>query len=338
MNIKLIEKLSAAFGPSGCEDLVADIITHELAGIGVKRDALGSVIAHIPGKSQEKRILLSCGMDECSFMVNSVDDNGFIKFEPLTKTDPRALPGRRVMVGDTTVQAVGVVCSKPIHLQKADDRTNAPDPDKHAIDIGCTDKESAEKVATVGSYVVNHGEFATLGNDYIVGKALDSRVACAILIEQAKQLAKTTPDFDVYFVFTSKEKAGHSTLAPAAYGIKPTDIIIVDYSAENSIPKTEEIGTCKLGCGPLLAMYDGSAMYLGGQLYQKAQSAADARDITLQLGRTANAMSSAGRANLVGVGADAISIALPCQNPHTAASVMSISDIKATTQLLSALV
>ncbi|MCL2212484.1 MAG: M42 family peptidase, partial [Oscillospiraceae bacterium] len=185
--IGLIEKLSAAFGPSGCEDLVADIITEELSGTkaDVRRDPLGSVIAHIKGKSAEKRILLSCGMDECSFMVNSVDDSGFIKFEPLTKTDPRALPGRRVMVGDASVQVVGVVCSKPIHLQKGDDRKTAPDPDKHAIDIGCTDKESAEKIATVGSYVVNHGEFAHLGSDCIMGKALDSRVACAILIEEA---------------------------------------------------------------------------------------------------------------------------------------------------------
>ena len=51
MNFKLLEKLSVAFGPSGCEDEVADIIKNEVGHFAdeIITDALGNFIVKING-------------------------------------------------------------------------------------------------------------------------------------------------------------------------------------------------------------------------------------------------------------------------------------------------
>jgi len=346
---KLLEKLSSAFGPSGCEDNVADIIVAELSSVcdEVTRDKLGSVIAKISG-SGGASTLVAASMDEASFMIMSVEDSGYLKLEPLCKIDPKALTARRVVVGDETKQKVGVVTSKPVHLQNDGDRKSAPDADKVFIDLGVSTKDDALKHAEKGSFAVFLNHYVE-HDTFITGKALDSRAPVALVIEEAKRVAAAkksgkTPSGDVYFVFATKEKAGMSSLPSATYGIRPDRILVVDFCVDDHLPKAKEHSAhAKLGDGPFVPLMDTGALYTNMPLHPEILAIAEKEGIPHQVGRGMNANSfgranSAGRANLTADGITIAAISVPIKNPHTQNCIMNIADYQNTAKLLAAVV
>ena len=68
--IELLEKLTAAFGPSGCEDGVRGVIADLIAPYvdEVRTDAMGSLIAHKKGEGKKghfmKRQISCCSSEE----------------------------------------------------------------------------------------------------------------------------------------------------------------------------------------------------------------------------------------------------------------------------------
>ena len=60
-------------------------------------DALGNVTA-IKRGSGELRVMLAAHMDEIGFMVRHIDDQGFLRLQPLGGFDPRVLVAQRVLV------------------------------------------------------------------------------------------------------------------------------------------------------------------------------------------------------------------------------------------------
>jgi len=347
--LELLAKLSSAFGPSGCEDNVADLIIAELSSAcdEIVRDKLGSVIAKISG-SGAASTLLAASMDEASFMITSVEDSGYLKLEPLCKIDPKALTARRLIVGDETKQKLGVVTSKPVHLQNDGDRKSAPDADKVFIDLGVSTKDEALKHADKGSFAVFNNNFVLRENS-ATGKALDSRTPVALVIDEAKRISAEkqsgkVPAGDVYFVFATKEKAGMSSLPSASYGIRPDRIIVVDFCVDDHLPKSKEhTSHAKLGNGPFIPLMDTGALYTNMPLHPEILAVAEREGIPHQIGRGMNANSfgranSAGRANLAADGITIAAISVPIKNPHTQNCIMNISDYQNTAKLLAAVV
>ncbi|MGB9561718.1 MAG: M42 family peptidase, partial [bacterium] len=97
MNIELLRHLSEAFGPSGCEDEVREIIRNELSQFTkeITVDAVGNLIAHIPGGGP--KVLVDAHMDEVGFMVRMIDKNGFVYFIPLGNTMPEIVYAQKVV-------------------------------------------------------------------------------------------------------------------------------------------------------------------------------------------------------------------------------------------------
>ena len=75
-------ELSAAFGPPGREEAVAEIFRREMAGLAAcRRDRLGSISAELPGDGP--RIMLAAHLDEVGLMVKAVTAEGYLRFVPL---------------------------------------------------------------------------------------------------------------------------------------------------------------------------------------------------------------------------------------------------------------
>ncbi|RAP50345.1 MAG: peptidase M42, partial [Methanosphaera sp. rholeuAM74] len=55
------------------------------------------------------------------------------------------------------------------------------------IDIGAKDDKQAKELVSVGDPIVFHTEFEECLNDLVMGKALDNRVGCAVMVEVMKQ-------------------------------------------------------------------------------------------------------------------------------------------------------
>lgn len=122
--IELLRALCAADGPSGFEDAVRNAIEQEIKDCcdTYSCDVLGSLTAVIRG-SGRGRVMLSAHMDEVGFMITDITPSGFLKFGALGGIDDAVLCGKRVQIlRENAPSLSGVILSKPIHLQSAEER------------------------------------------------------------------------------------------------------------------------------------------------------------------------------------------------------------------------
>ena len=83
--IELIKALSCAFGPSGCEDAVRELIIEQIEGScdGYCVDKSGNLIAKIRGRGMDydpadpRRVMLAAHMDEVGLMVTEITEDGY---------------------------------------------------------------------------------------------------------------------------------------------------------------------------------------------------------------------------------------------------------------------
>ena len=97
-SFELIELLSNAFGPSGCEDGVRELIIEQTSDLGIPctPDRLGNITFRIgTGAPDRKKLMLSAHMDEVGFMVTEVTDKGYLKFSTVGGISPEVIAGRQ---------------------------------------------------------------------------------------------------------------------------------------------------------------------------------------------------------------------------------------------------
>ena len=111
INIALLNKLTQTPGIAGREEQVRAIMVEELRALTdeVRVDRLGNVIACKRGKS-DRRVMLAGHRDEIGFIVQPIDNQGFIRLQPLGGLDAGVLvakPGRapRLCRGERTGRA-----------------------------------------------------------------------------------------------------------------------------------------------------------------------------------------------------------------------------------------
>ena len=105
--MKLLKKLTAADGVSGCEDAIRNVIIEEIKDYCDEYtvDAMGNLIAHKKGDGV--RIMLAAHMDEIGVMVTYIDENGFARFSAVGGLYVRELVHRRVRFANGVVGVIG---------------------------------------------------------------------------------------------------------------------------------------------------------------------------------------------------------------------------------------
>lgn len=332
----LIKKLSDAFGPSGCEDAVADAVYNEISPYcaEIKRDRIGNLTAFVPGKSHEKKLLISAHTDEAGFMITGITEQGFLKFDAVA-IDARTLCGKKVVIGDGTHAVNGVVHSKAIHLMKGSERDNATPIEKMLIDIGAKDKADALRLCQEGDYGTFCPGFELFGSGKFCGKALDDRAGCAVMCRMIEHFGKTgtQPAFDTYFAFTVRYEIWKSGARAAAYSVKPDYALVIDAAGAGDIPGIAGAKRAvSLGGGPAIPFMDRGTVY-SEELISFAGRLADENNIKRQNCQCILGGNDAGDIHKVGEGVRTISLCLPCRYPYTPSCVMDISDYNETYRL-----
>ncbi|HSJ58103.1 MAG TPA: M42 family peptidase, partial [Anaerolineae bacterium] len=181
----LLEKLSNAFGPSGCEDNVRRILARALRDKvdDLQVDAIGNLIAFKRGTGPEPRlkVMLDAHTDEVGFMVTRIEKSGMLGFRVVGGIDPRLLLAKRVLVGDKRLP--GVIAAAPVHLTKPKDRQQVIQIEQMVIDVGAGSEDEAKKLAGIGDYAAFATRFETLtteGLRTVKGKAFDDRAGCTV--------------------------------------------------------------------------------------------------------------------------------------------------------------
>ena len=124
----LLERLCNLPGVTGFEGPVREAIAEIVSPFvdETRVDTLGNLIAVRRGTSGFK-LLLDAHMDEIGFMVQHIDEKGFISFTPIGGWDTRLLPGHMFSVAGRGGKTVfGVIGTHPPHIQKAADVPGVP--------------------------------------------------------------------------------------------------------------------------------------------------------------------------------------------------------------------
>ena len=97
--LELIKKLTMAFGVSGFEKEVTDIIKNEMSEISeINKDKIGNIYCKIKGKKENPTIVLIAHTDEIGFMVSDILPSGHLKLQPIGGWNPYTLQSSKVII------------------------------------------------------------------------------------------------------------------------------------------------------------------------------------------------------------------------------------------------
>ncbi|MBE6697449.1 MAG: M42 family metallopeptidase [Ruminococcaceae bacterium] len=344
--LELIEQLCAEFGPSGCCDPVREAITEQIVDVvdAYCVDRVGNIVAKLCGGGEgydaknPKKVMICTGMDEVGLIIRRVADKGHLNFAPIGDIDPRVLGGKSLLVGDGTRAIKGIVASKAIHLQSAEERRRLTPVRKMYIDIGAEDAEEAKKYVDVGHVAVFDCAFERFGEEkaFMSAKALESRLGCAALIELLRMLksGRVKLPYDLYVAFTDCSQIMFSAARVAAAAVKPDLCVIVEAREALDYPGiSESTRMCALGQGAAVAFVDSSAVY-------DKDYTADLRACAAAQGIALQAVCGSPRAQLGGAvqqgaqGVRMVSLGYPIRNLHAPVQVAKVSDYYAVRDLL----
>lgn len=350
--IELIRELSLAFGPSGCENAVAELIETQIKDVCDEYyyDKVGNLIAVLKGRGMDyelnaaspDRVMLCAHMDEVGFMVTDITDAGYIKFGNVGGIDPRVMCGRPVEVGDEKSRVRGVIASKAIHLQTAEERKKTTPVKKMYIDIGALDGDDAKTRVSVGQYGTFVSDFVTFGKDkrYMKGKALDDRVGCALMIEVMRALKEKPCDrnFDLYFAFTRCEEVGISGANVASHAVSPSVAIILESTAVADIEGVDSSSrVAELGGGGVISFADRLTVY-DQAIVDFALGCAERREIKCQIKRYVSGGNDAGAVQRSTDGVKTLALSLPTRYIHSASNVAAYEDYESMRALTDAMI
>jgi tetrahedral aminopeptidase len=321
----LIKKLVEAWGPSGYEHRVRELIREEVEGLADEMfvDPLGNLICRV-GQGG-KKVMIAAHMDEIGVMATFVEKKtGYLRFSNIGGLIHSTLYGNRVRFENGTLGVIAV--------QDAwgGARTNVPNLEDFYIDVS---NGNGDGPVPAGSPAGLWREMEERGTR-LISKSMDDRIGCVVAIETMRRLNKQTPN-EMYFAFTVQEEVGLRGARPAAYRVEPDLAIALDVTSTGDNIKGEK-NDVKLGGGAAIKVHDtGLVVPPAVRDWMVAQAEADGIPYQLELltlGTTDAAGIQTARA---GVPSGAISI--PCRYVHTTSETVDIRDVEACIALLAGL-
>ncbi len=332
---ELLRRLCTLPGVSSWEDQVRDCIV-EVArqyATELRVDAMGNVIAFKEGdRATGNKLLLTAHMDEVGLMVRSITDEGYLKFDTVGPMDRRVLLGKRVLVGPRLLPAV--VGLKAYHLVSRDEEKNVPKLEDYYLDIGAKSREEAQKLVCLGDVAAFDSTPEVFGGGLLKGRALDSRVGCAVLL----WLMREQLPMDCTFVFTAQREVGARGAFGAAFSVQPEIALVLE-----GAPAADLAGVpahkkaCALGKGAAIPFMDRGVM-VDRALFETLRALAEEGNIPWQLREDTSGSGDAGAVQRTAAGVRTAVVAVPVRYPHTPATLASEADIEAVLQLTRAFI
>jgi putative aminopeptidase FrvX len=337
--VKLLEELSNAPAPSGFEGPVRDILRREFraAGLEVSNDGMGSVIGVLRGPTDGPRIMLAAHMDEVGAMVRFVTPEGMVKFQLLGGWLDQALVDQRWTILTAKGPVAAVSGLKSAHVTPTEERSRVTPREDVFLDVGAKSKQEVDALGIrPGDPIAPAASFAELASGRYVGKALDDRVGCVMLIETLRRLKEQgikTPN-TIYFVGTVQEEIGSRGAHTAVALVKPA----LGLSLEAGIAADHPGGRSdyaqeKLGAGPVIYLAD-AAMLVNLKLRDFLFQVGQKNNIPLQTEVTHGGFEDSAELQAYGTGVPAANIAIATRYLHAHNSVIERSDLDRTIDFL----
>ncbi len=318
---QLLKRLaSASPAVSGFESGIRESIAALMRPLcdEVRIDALGNLICckHGSGESP-RRVLLSAHMDEIGFIVNYIEEKGFVRVAPIGGIDYTAAVGCEVVFENGTRGVL--VCEGDRK------REEAPKAEKCYVDIGARDRKEVMRHVKIGDTCALRSHLTRLLGSRVTGRPLDNRVGCALLIAIAESLV--APVDDVYYVFSVQEEVGCRGAKPAAFGIAPDLALIFDVTATGDALGAAPMSVA-LGAGAAVKIKDNSVI-CDVQLVSELLAAAAAEGIAVQSEILTFGGTDTSAVQMAGLGCRAGAISIPCRYIHSGVEMIDMKDMEA---------
>lgn len=325
--------------PSGYEQPAQRIMKSQLESVAdsIESDVMGNLIARLEN-SQGPRVMLAGHCDEIGFMVQYIDDNGFIFFGAIGGVDPHLSPGQRILIHTKDGEVPGVIGKKAIHLIEPKDRDTVIKLKQQSIDIGCSNREEVEALVQIGDPITFNVGLQKLQGDRVTSRAFDDKMGAFIVAEVMKRV-KSAPNCpcDLYSVSTVQEEIGLRGAATSSYGVNPDVGIVVEVTHATDYPDVEQktIGRVELGKGPVIAR----GANINPVLFELIMETAKRESIPVQVIGVPRATGT--DANVMQLSRGGVATALlgiPLRYMHTPVETLSLADLDAAIDLLTAVV
>ncbi len=321
----ILKELCVSGGVSGDEPELLSVIRHQLDSIAaVSTDNSGNIIAAMGDPAAPHHIMLDAHIDRIGLIVTYINEEGFLKAEPVGGIDLRTLPSSAVeILGQEKI--MGVICTLPPHLSEDTELSR----DKIWIDTGYP-AEQVRQLVSLGDKVLLCSQFTELLNGRIAVSALDNRSGCAVLVRTAQLLADKTLPCRLSLVFSAQEEVNEMGAATAAFALSPDEAVVIDvgFAAQKGVPP-EKSG--ELGCGGIISI----SPVLSKEVTQTIQTIAARLGMACDYevcggatGTNADRIASARGGVRTGV------ISIPAKNMHTPTEMVQLSDMEYIAQLL----
>ena len=339
-SVELLGDLSERFGVAGFEDDVRSRL-EELVRPYVDEmrvDPLGNLIAERRG-SGGPRLMLDAHMDEIGFMVSYVEEGGWLRVVPVGGWDERIVAAHALTIRAEGGRKVrGIFGTLPPHVLKQADREKPLTLEDSFVDVGA---ESAAEVAElgirVGSPAVIAYPFGRLnGGAAVVGKALDDRAGCAVLVRTLEALAGETLDVTLFANFAVSEELGLRGARTAAVQIEPDIALALEGTIAADLPGVAPARQpTRLGQGPAVTVMD-QTILVSPVVVQALTDLAEAEGIPYQYKLPAVGGTDAGAIHVSGKGVLAGVVSVPCRYIHSPFSTLRLDDFEHTVRLTTA--
>ncbi len=337
--------LDNTFGVSGDEELVAEAMKNEMEGLCDEHfeDAMGSQYFVKYGKNRERKILLAAHMDEVGFIINCIEEAGFLRFLPVGYHDDRMAVNQDMIIrtGDGNF-VKGVTGSKPAHIMTDEDHQKVQTIGELYVDLGTASREETEALGVrVGDYMAYDREgYVMNGGKVYTGKSVDNRAGLAVLVEMARRLQGVEPECTVVFVGSVQEEVGIRSGGPMMVNVDPEVMLAVDVTITGDVPGIEPSQCSQaMGSGPGIKFYDwddklgATGNNVPRRLTNKIIACAEAAGIPYQREVFIGGGTDAWKAAFTGKGYLAGGICIPQRYMHTAVGTVNLEDLENTVRL-----
>jgi len=317
--LKLLKEITDAPGVPGFEHEVRKVIRSYMDGHAeITTDRIGSIICKKVGQAEGPRIMIAGHMDEIGFMVSKVTKEGFIKFQTLGGWWSQVMLGQKVIIRTKKGDITGILGSKPPHILSVEERNKVVNIDDMFIDVCAADETEAKEVFGIrpGDPIVPDATFTVMKNEkFLMAKAWDDRLGCALFIEVIKALQGVEHANTVFGVGTVQEEVGLRGATTSSFVVNPDIGFALEVGIAGDTPGAEKM-TEKLGKGPALLMYDAS-MVPHVKLRDFVIDVAAEVGIPLQFDVMPGGGTDAGRIHVTGRGVPSLVIAVPTRYIHS---------------------
>jgi len=329
MNIKLLKQLCETPGLPGAEEPVKKIIKKEFEKLTkeVSEDALGNIIAHIPGKGP--KLVLDAHTDEVGFMINHIDKRGFVRVTSLGGMDPRVFYGQRLIIYGKK-PLVGMVGAVPPHISKSGNNKEVPEIEDCVVDLGLR-ADKVHKLVSIGDVVSFYPPFEET-EDAIISKAIDDRVGLFVMLEALRKKPKL--GCDLYLTATVQEEAGLRGARVIVPVIEPDFVIALEGTVAMDLPGIAENKTlANVEKGPEIRLLD-RFLVAHRPFSYFIMDIAKKKKIPYQVTVKNAGSTNATAMQVTGKGSRAAVVSVPTRYLHSPSSLAYKSDIEDTIKLI----